>query len=94
MPTTTTGKASEFITFSRTSNATVTDSDGKIKWAPHNLLLASEQFDASAWTKTHITSTSPTFVANDGVAPNGTTTADRVVFGVIDAAGDISSITQ
>jgi len=73
MPTTT-GKASELITFSRTSNATVTDSDGKIKWAPHNLLLASEQFDNSNWTKN-----STTVTANSIAAPNGTTTADRIV---------------
>jgi hypothetical protein len=73
MVTTTTGIATEFITFSRTSNATVTDSDGKIKWAPHNLLLASEQFDAASWTKTSITPT-----ANAVAAPNGTTTADTL----------------
>lgn len=41
MPVTTTGKATEFITFSRASLATVTDSDGKIKWAGHNLVLNS-----------------------------------------------------
>jgi hypothetical protein len=73
MPTTTTGKASELITFSRTSNATLVDSDGRIKWAPHNLLLASEQFDAASWGKT---STTPT--ANAVAAPNGTTTADTL----------------
>jgi len=69
-----TGKASEFITFSRTSNATLTDSDGLIKWAPNNLILASEQFDASNWTKTDVTIT-----ANAVVAPNGTTTADALL---------------
>jgi hypothetical protein len=72
MPTVT-GIASEFITFSRTSNATLTDSDGKIKWAPHNLLLASEQFDSASWAKT---STTPS--ANAVAAPNGTTTADTL----------------
>ena len=61
------------ITFSRASLATVTDSDGKIKWAPHNLLLASEQFDASSWTK----GAQVTLSANAAVAPNGTTTAER-----------------
>ena len=70
---TTTGKASEFITFSRTSNATLTDSDGKIKWAPHNLLLASEQFDASNWVKSNVTTS-----ANSFAAPNATTTADTI----------------
>jgi hypothetical protein len=73
MPTTTTGKASEFITFSRTSNATVTDSDGKIKWAPHNLLGQSEQFDGSFWAKGNATIT-----ANTIAALNGTTTADTM----------------
>lgn len=68
-----TGKASEFITFSRTSNATLTDSDGLIKWAPHNLLLASEQFDSASWTKTTTTQT-----ANAVAALNGTTTADTL----------------
>lgn len=61
------------IDFSRASLATVTDADGKIKWAQHNLLLASEQFDASVWG----TTSGVTITANDAVAPNGTTTADK-----------------
>ena len=72
MPTVT-GIATEFIQFTRASNATVTDSDGKVKWAPHNLLLASESFDAASWTKSNAT-----IAANSAVAPNGTTTADKV----------------
>lgn len=62
------------ITFTRASLATVTDSDGNIKWAPHNLLLASEQFDASNWTKSAVSVT-----ANNVVAPNNTTTADTII---------------
>lgn len=73
MPTTT-GKATDLITFSRGTLATVTDADGKVKWAAHNLLLASEQCDASNWTKDNVTVS-----ANNIVAPNGTTTADRIV---------------
>lgn len=68
-----TGVATSFIDFTRASNATVTDSDGKVKWAPHNLLLASESFDAAAWSKTSVTPT-----ANSIAAPNGTTTADTL----------------
>jgi len=83
MPTTT-GIATEFIQFSRTSNATVTDSDGKVKWAPHNFLLASEQFDNSNWTKT-----TTTVAANSFAAPNGTTTADTLT-----AAGANSTTLQ
>ena len=73
--TTTTGVATEFIDFTRASNATVTDSDGLVKWAPHNLLLASESFDAAAWVKTN-----STVIANtsDTTAPNSTSTADKL----------------
>ena len=45
------------ITFSRASNATVTNSSGNIVYAPHNLLTYSEQFDNSAWTKSGSTVT-------------------------------------
>ena len=73
MPATTTGVATSFIDFTRASNATVTDSDGKVKWAPHNLLTNSESFNAASWTKSSVTPT-----ANSIAAPNGTTTADTL----------------
>ncbi len=62
------------ITFSRTSNATLTDSNGRVAYAPHNLLTNSEDFEASAWTKVNATVT-----ANSSVAPDGTTTADKLI---------------
>jgi hypothetical protein len=61
------------ITFSRGSLATVTDSDGYIKWAQHNLLLASEQFDTTSWTKS-----SATVAANSIAAPDNAITADTI----------------
>jgi len=61
------------ITFSRTSNATLTDSTGKIAYAPHNLVTNSEDFEAAAWVKQQVTVSS-----NVAVAPNGTTTADKL----------------
>ena len=64
---------SDIITFSRTSNATVTKSDGTIGYAPHNLLTFSEQFDNAAWTKTTTTVT-----ANAIASPIGTTTGDTL----------------
>ena len=73
MPTVT-GRATDYITFSRASNATVTDSSGFIEWAGHNLLTNSESFDASAWGKSGVTVT-----ANAIAAPNGTTTSDKTV---------------
>lgn len=87
MPTTT-GLATSFIQFSRPSasggGATVTDRDGKIKWAGHNLLLASESFDSSSWTK----GANITISANSAVSPNGTTTADKITSS---AASDAST---
>ena len=61
------------ITFSRGSNATVVGPNGLIQWAPNNLLLQSESFDAAAWTKSNVTVT-----ANNAAAPDGTTTAELV----------------
>lgn len=61
------------VTFSRASNATLTNSDGLIAYAPHNLLAYSEEFDNAAWTKNTATVT-----ANAAVAPDGTATADLV----------------
>jgi hypothetical protein len=63
------------ITFSRTSNATLVDSNGLIQYAPHNLLTYSEQFDNAAWTKTAVTVSTNTITA-----PDGTTTAATVVY--------------
>ena len=45
----------------------------KIQWRPHNLLTYSEDFSASAWSKTATTVT-----ANAAVAPDGTQTADKI----------------
>jgi hypothetical protein len=61
------------ITFSRTTNATVTGSNGLIQYAPHNLLTFSEQFDNAAWSKTR-----STISANTTISPNGTLTADTL----------------
>jgi len=61
------------ITFSRTSNATLTDSNGRVAYAPHNLLTNSEDFEAG-WIRSNSTVTSNAVVAEDG-----TTTGDTVV---------------
>jgi hypothetical protein len=63
------------ITFSRTTNATVTGSNGLIQYAPHNLLTFSEQFDNAYWSKS---SNAVTVAANSTAAPDGTTTADTL----------------
>jgi len=63
------------ITFTRASNATVTNSDGTIGYAPHNMLTYSEQFDNAQWVK----GASCVVTANAATAPDGTSTADFVV---------------
>jgi hypothetical protein len=66
---------SDIITFSRSSNATRVGPDGLIQYAPHNLLLYSQEFDNAAWTK----GANVTVTANAAAAPDGTVTADLVV---------------
>ncbi len=95
MPTTTTGNATNFITFSRGTLATVTDADGKIKWAPHNLLLRSEQLDSTtSWSRFGFTIAAPTVTANAAAAPNGTTTAEEVAFPAVSGSSDTSLLIQ
>jgi hypothetical protein len=63
------------ITLRRTSNGTVIDSDGVLKYAPHNLLGFSERFDNAAWSKNAVTIT-----PDSTTSPIGTQTADLFVF--------------
>ena len=65
---------SNLITFSRGTNATVTDSTGRLTYAPNNLFTLSEQFDNAAWSKFATTVT-----ANATTAPDGSTTADQIL---------------
>lgn len=61
-------------------NAPALEANGlSIENAHTNLLLRSEEFDNASWTKAGGgTGTAPTVSANTSVAPNGTTTADRI----------------
>ena len=61
------------LTYTGASLKTMVDSDGLVKWAPHNLTLYSEQFDHASWSKATTTVT-----PNAAVAPDGTTTADQI----------------
>jgi hypothetical protein len=66
-------------TFARSGNATMFDSDGVLKWAPHNLLTYSEQFDNAAWS----TYSSGMTVSSDaGSSPYGADTADLLSWDV------------
>ena len=66
----------QLIDFTRTTAGTYVDSTGKIVNTPasRNLLTFTQQFDNAAWTKNGTTVT-----ANTGIAPDGTSTADKLV---------------
>jgi len=54
------GSSSTFadaVTFSRSGNATMVDSDGLLKWAPHNLLTYSEEFTGYTLIRASLPST-------------------------------------
>jgi len=67
---------SDTVTHSRASNATMTDSDGVLKWAPHNLLSYSEDFTNGAWVKVE----SASALSGQGTAPDGSSTANLASF--------------
>ena len=62
--------------FTRTTSGTFVGSNGLIQTTPAsvNLLLYTQDFDNAAWTKSNSTVT-----ANAAVAPDGTSTADKLV---------------
>jgi hypothetical protein len=64
---------SDIITFSRSSNATRVGQTGLVEYAPHNLLLQSQDF-STTWTNTRSSE-----VVNAVAAPDGTVTADKLV---------------
>jgi hypothetical protein len=57
----------------RATTATRINAQGLVELVPYNLAQYSEQFDNAYWSKINTTVT-----ANAGVAPDGTTTADRL----------------
>lgn len=67
---------SDIITFTRASSATFVGSNGLIQSTPQskNLLTWTEAFDNAAWSKVNATVT-----ADASVAPDGTTTADKLI---------------
>jgi hypothetical protein len=79
------------VQFSRAGNATVVDKDGKIKWAGHNLLAASESFDNASWTKAG--TSFPTITANAATSPDGKTTADQLAFAATSVVSQFSSVS-
>ena len=63
------------VTHARAGQATMVDSDGLLKWDPHNLLIRSEQLNL--WSQVGTGSV----VVDNAVAPDGTTTAATFTIG-------------
>ncbi len=63
------------ITFSRASLATYFEYDGTLTYAPHNLLLQSQNFDVSPWT---LVNDSALVLSTDVPAPDGSFTAFKL----------------
>ena len=79
------------LAFTRTGDtATRVNSAGLIEKVRTNLLLQSQTFENASWAKVGVgTGVAPVVTANAGAAPDGTTTADRIVFNT--GAGTTSS---
>lgn len=91
------GSFSDVFSHTRAGNAVETASDGTLKWAPHNLLQYSEDFTQSAWEKLYNgDGVDPVVTANAATAPDGSMTADRVVFsrGAANNVSDYSLVLQ
>jgi hypothetical protein len=67
---------SDAMTHTRASTATMVDSDGVLKWGPHNLVARSEEFDNAFWVKS--VGAVGGVTANATTAPSGTLTADKI----------------
>jgi hypothetical protein len=66
------------LSFTRASNGTRVNSAGLVEVCPWNLAQQSETFDNASWEKKTGGTSMVTVTANSGIAPNGTTTADRI----------------
>jgi hypothetical protein len=62
------------VTFTRASSGTYVGSDGVIRTAVTNLLLRSEEFNETVWSKTNCSITT-----NASTAPNGALASDKIV---------------
>jgi len=85
------------LTFSRASNATRVNSSGLVEKVRTNEIPYSQDFDNVAWIKgANGTGVNPVVTANNATAPDGTLTADTIVFdaGAGTTTGDSSVVYQ
>ena len=68
------GTATDLVsaaTHTRAGNDTMVDSDGVLKWAPHNLVLHSEDFSNPAWIKLNCTATAGSITEDTSTSFHG-----------------------
>jgi len=85
------------LTFSRASNATRVNSSGLVEKVRTNEIPYSQDFDNAQWSKDgNGTGVTPLVTANNATAPDGTLTADTIVFdaGAGTTTGDSSVVYQ
>jgi hypothetical protein len=73
------------------------DETGAKTFKPNNLVLRSQEFDHASWIKTPAgTGSAASVTPNAATAPDGTVTADRIVFALNggNTSGDISTVAQ
>ena len=83
------------LTFTRSNDtATRVASNGLIEKVRTNVILQSETFDNASWSKSATgTGVAPVVTANNTTAPDGTLTADKIVFSA-PLTADRSALTQ
>jgi hypothetical protein len=62
--------------------------------AANNRLIRSQDFSAAGWSATGNTGTNPVVTVDQAVAPDGTTTADKIVFSAVSGAGKVSNVIR
>jgi len=85
------------LSVTRATTATRVNSAGLVELVPYNLVRYSEQFDNAAWNSViGGGGFAPVRTANAAIAPNGTLTADQIVFnrGTGVTASSISGLNQ
>jgi hypothetical protein len=85
------------LTFARNSNATRVNSAGLIEKVRTNVILQSQAFETASWSSSFAgTGIAPVITANNATAPDGSMTADTIVFdaGAGTTSSDSSGIFQ
>jgi hypothetical protein len=81
------------LSVTRATTATRVNSAGLVEVVPYNLVTYSEQFDNAAWILGNNVGAA-TITANNATAPNGTLTADKIVFPSVGSPSQWSLVFQ